>query len=230
MALVAATVASYAIGRAIDNRLLLPILNTLAGFPFMVAALRAGRVPRAIGRMLVWAAAMGLCATTLAFWEPVVAEKLFIHGGAYKREMFIWVMTGQGAESQPSQFIPQHLAHTALFLALSLATGSLVSMTMGAMLMNYMSCYVGGLGWSASSPAVALLLGWHPWAVIRIASFVVLGVVLGGPLLGRLVGFPYRLADQKRWVVAAGCGLVADATLKWLLAPAWRQHLVQLLL
>jgi len=230
LAIVAATVASYAAGWFMGSRLALPILNTLAGFPFMVGALRAGHVPRAIGQMLVWAATMAVCATALAYWEPVTAEWLFIHGGVYKREMFIWVMTGQGAEGDPSQFIPQHLTHTALFCALSLATGSAISMMMGAVLMNYMSCYVGVLAWSASNPALAFLLGWHPWALVRILSFVTLGVVLGGPLLSRLGGFEYHLAGQKRWLVVAGSGLFADVVLKWLLAPWWRERLVGLII
>ena len=57
--------------------------------------------------------------------------------------MFAWVMTGQGAESTPSQFIPQQPAHAALFAALALATGGVAAMPMGAVLMNYMGHYVG---------------------------------------------------------------------------------------
>ena len=31
-----------------------------------------------------------------------------------------------------------------------------------------------------------MILGWHPWAVIRVVSFVTIAVVLSPPLLGRL--------------------------------------------
>jgi hypothetical protein len=62
-----------------------------------------------------------------------------------------------------------------------------------------------------------------PWALIRIASFVTLGVVLAGPLLGRIFRFPYRLRDQARWMALAGGGLALDVVLKWALAPAWRE-------
>jgi hypothetical protein len=179
--------------------------------------------------MLTWAAAMGVCATVLAYVEPLTAEKLFIRGASYKREMFIWVMTGQGAESDPSRFIPQHLTHAALFCVLSLATASTISMMMGAVLMNYMSCYVGVLAWSASDPSMAFLLGWHPWAVIRIVSFVTLGVLLAGPVLSRIAHFPYRLADHTAWLFAALAALAVDIILKWLLAPWWREQLLPLI-
>ena len=41
--------------------------------------------------------------------------------------------------------------------------------------------------------------------------------------IARLFGFEFRLRDQRRWIAAAGSGLVADILLKWALAPAWRE-------
>ena len=67
-----------------------------------------------------------------------------------------------------------------------------------------------------------MALAWVPWALIRIVSFVTLGVVLGGPVLGRLLHFEYRLRDQRRWLAWAFAGLAADILLKWALAPWWR--------
>jgi hypothetical protein len=227
--IVAATAASYALGWVIGIPLAVPILNTLAGFPFMFSALRQGRVGAAIGRMLIWAAAMAVSATALAYWQQAAAERLFIHGEAYRREMFVWLLTGQGAEGDPSRFIPQHLAHAAIFCGLSLATGSLVSMMMGAVLMNYMGCYVGALALASQWPGLATVLGWHPWSVVRIISFVTLGVVLGAVLLARIGRFTYRLGNSRTWLSLALAGLMVDILLKWLLAPFWRDRLRELI-
>jgi hypothetical protein len=225
VAIVIGTAASYGIAMLLGVPWLVPILNTVPVFPFMLASLRDGRTAEAIGRMLVWAAALAICATTVSYLETVQAGRLFIHGEAYRREMFEFVLTGRGAEGDVRAFLPQHAAHAAVFSALALATGSLLAMPLGALLMNYMAYYAGALAASSAHPLRAVLLAWVPWAVIRIASFVTLGVILAGPVLGRVFHFPYRLRDQTPWLWLAGAGLVADVLLKWILAPWWR-HLI----
>src|SRR5262249_30077642 len=127
-AIVVSTVASYAVGWAIGVPVLVPFLNTLAAFPLMVAALRRGNLRLAVARMLVWALAMGVCATALSYVRPTRTETLFLRGQAYRTEMFAWVMTGRGAESSPSQFIPQHARDAAIFSTLALATGGALAM------------------------------------------------------------------------------------------------------
>ena len=113
VAIVLATVASYGIAWLVNIPVLVPILNTAASFPFMVLALRRGNVRLAVARMLLWALAMGVCATLLSYARPTETDALFVRGAAYRTEMFAWVMTGRGAESTPSEFIPQQAAHAA---------------------------------------------------------------------------------------------------------------------
>jgi hypothetical protein len=221
----AATAASYVLGWVAGAPWLLPILNTLAAFPVMVACLRGGAVRRAVAVMLVWALVMAVCATALSWWRPDGSERLILNGAAYRQEMFAWVRTGIGAESEPSRFLPQHLLHGSVFAALSLATGSALSMPMGAVLMNYMGHYVGTLAARSATPLATALLAWPPWALVRVASFVVLGVVLAGPVLGRVFGFAFAWRDQRRLLAAGLAGLVVDATVKWLLAPWWSEML-----
>src|SRR5205807_9822356 len=139
-------------------------------FPFMVVALRGGNVRLAVARMLLWALTMGVTATMLSYARPTRTETLFLRGQAYRAEMFDWVMSGRGAESSPSRFLPQHARDAALFSALAVATGGTLAMPIGAVLMNYMGHYVGALAASSRHPLLTIILGWHPWAVIRVAS------------------------------------------------------------
>ena len=201
----------------------MPILNIVPAFPFMVASLRRGQVAEAIWRMLVWAAALGVCATTISYLGTAEAGRLFLRGDSYRREMFEFLLTGYGPEGNVRVFLPQHLAHAAVFCVLALATGSLLALALGAFLMNYMAYYVGALAAASTHPWKAMLLAWVPWAIVRIASFVTLGVILAGPLLGRILRFEYHLRDQRRWIALAAAGLVADVVLKWALAPSWRE-------
>ena len=226
-AIVLATALSYGLAWLLDVPVLVPILNTAASFPFMVLALKRGDVRLAIARMLLWALTMGMSATLMSFARPDATDHLFMRGEAYRIEMFEWVMTGRGAESTPSQFIPQQAVHAALFSALALATGGVLAMPMGAVLMNYMGHYVGTLAARSARPALTLALGWHPWSVIRVISFVVLGVVLSVPVLSRLARFKADLRPARPFVTAACAGLVVDILLKALLAPAWQRLLLR---
>lgn len=222
-AIVAGTALSYLVAAVIGVPALVPILNVVPAFPFMVASLRRGRTGEAVGRMLIWAAALAVCATVFSYMDTAGAGRLFLRGETYRREMFEYLTTGYGREGDPGAFIPQHLAHAAVFSALALATGATLAMALGALLMNYMAYYVGALGASSTHPWQAMFLAWAPWALIRVVSFVTLGVVLGGPLLGRVLRFPYGLAGQTRWIALAAAGLALDIALKWALAPAWRE-------
>jgi len=224
---VGATLLSYAVGWALGVPVLLPILNTLASFPFMVLALQRGDLHLAVARMLLWALTMAVVATALSYARPVQTGALFLRGEAYQKEMFSWVLTGQGAESTPSQFIPQQAGHALLFSGLALATGGAAAMPMGAVLMNDMGHYVGVLAATSRRPALTIILGWHPWAVIRVISFVTIGVVLAAPLLSRLGRFRVDRAVSRTLLIAAGAGLITDLVLKTLLAPAWGRLLLR---
>ena len=100
-------------------------------------------------------------------------------------------------------------------------------MPMGAVLMNYMGHYVGTLAETSAHPVLTLLLAWHPWAVIRVISFVVIGVVLSAPLLSRIAKFTVDWNVARRLLVWACGGLVLDVLLKTLLAPAWQRLLLR---
>ncbi|HET7698602.1 MAG TPA: hypothetical protein VFK57_23000 [Vicinamibacterales bacterium] len=222
-AIVGGTALSYVAAAAVGVPALVPFLNVVPAFPFMIASLRRGRIGEAVWRMLVWAAALGVCATVYSYLDTPAAGRLFLRGEAYRKEMFEYLNTGIGPEGDPRLFVITHLAHASVFCLLALATGASLAMALGAVLMNYMAYYAGALGAASSNPWQAMALAWVPWALIRIASFVTLGVVLGGPFLGRVLGFPFSLRAHTRWLVLAAAGLALDIVLKWTLAPAWRE-------
>ena len=227
LAVVLTTLLAYAIGWAVGVPLLLPILNALASFPFMVHALRRGDLRLAVARMLLWALTMGIVATLVSYARPTQTGLLFVRGESYRIEMFAWVLTGQGAESTPSQFTPQQAGHAVLFSGLALASGGAAAMPAGSVLMNYMGHYVGALAAHSRNPALIMLLAWPPWSIIRVISFVILGVVLSVPLLSRLGRFTIDRRATTPFVIAACAGLVADIVLKTLLAPAWQRLLLR---
>lgn len=226
-AIVGGTALSYLIGFAIGVPALIPLINVLPAYPFMAASLKRGHVGEAVWRMLVWAAALAVCATLISYFDTAAAGRMFLRGETYRREMFEFLRTGAGVEGDIRRFLPQHAVHALAFCLLALATASALAMPLGALLMNYMAYYVGALAAASAHPWLIMLLAWVPWAIVRIASFVTLGVVLAGPVLGKVAGFRDRLADRRAWIVAALAGLVVDVLLKWSLAPSWRLMIVK---
>src|SRR5262249_1464996 len=135
---------------------------------------------------------------------------------------------GVGREGSPRLFLPQHALHLAAFVLLSLATGSALSIAMGAVLMNYMAFYVASLGRAGTPAWAVLLLGWQPWALCRVAAFTIPGGVLAQPMVRRTA--PQASPPSWRpWIVLAGLLLVGDVILKTSLAPSWGRWLHGLL-
>ena len=229
-ALLLATLVSYPVGLALGQPWLLPLLNSAPAWALMAALLLRGDRRGAVAAMLAWAAAMAVCGTAaFALW-PRPVDALVVNGPAYRDEMFHWIRTGAGRESSPALFLPQHAAHLALFVATSLATASLLSIAMGAVLMNYMSFYVAALA-RAGAPAWAVVfLGWQPWALCRVAAFATLGAVLAEPLLLRAFRRPYGgLRAARPYLAFALAALAADVILKAALAPGWGRMLRRVL-
>lgn len=227
---VLATVLSYPLGLLVGGGVLLPVLNTAAAYAAMVFLLRRGERRQAVGLMLAWAVTLAVSATAaFALW-PRDPGPLVVNGPAYREEMFHWIRTGEGREGRPSEFIPQHVLHLGGFVALSLATASAASMTLGAALMNYMGYYVASLSRAGAPAGTVLFFGWQPWAICRVAAFVVLGVVLAEPLLSRLRPYRYEgMRAVRPFLIAAAAGIAADWILKALLAPYWRERLAGVL-
>jgi hypothetical protein len=224
--IIAATLASYAAGWLLAVPGAVPVLNAAAGWTIMVRELRAGRARRAIALMLVWAATMGATATTVrwAGWTLPDGRDWFLRS-EYRDEMLHWVRTGIGPESEPAVFVPRHAASAAVFCVAAVATGGAAAMVMGAVLTNSMGDYVGSMAGLSAHPFASSVLGWHPWAVVRIVAFVILGVLLSGVTLSRVMRFEFRLRDWRVWALAAAAMLVLDVALKWVLAPAWGELL-----
>jgi len=220
--LVLLTAASYPLGLALGQRLLLPLLNTAPAYAALVLLVRRGRRGEAVVAMLLWAAVLAIAGTSsFAAW-PVDPGPLVVNGPQYRDEMLHWIRTGQGTEGSPRLFLPQHLLHLAGFVALCLATASAAGIALGAVLMNYMGYYVASLFRAGVPIHAVVLLGWQPWALCRVAAFCVLGVVLAEPLLARLRPYRYEgLRAARPYLAAAALGILADWALKALLAPAW---------
>ncbi|MDW7984027.1 MAG: hypothetical protein RMK16_05020 [Acidobacteriota bacterium] len=217
------------LGQVLGHPWVLPVLQTLPVYGFMVWLLRKGAWRSAIRWMWLWAAAVGLVGTLWAYRQGPAVAPLVLYGETYRQKMFDWLRTGQGEESDPRRFLRRHGVELGLFTVTSLTTASLVSMHGGTILMNYMSYYVGSLMRHSDAPFWTFVTAWPVYAVLRVLAYVVLGVLLAEPLLYRLDPDRwgvYRLRDRGPWLALAVVGLVADVFLKAWLAPVYRHWIL----
>lgn len=213
--------AAVAVATLVPGTLALPLLATLAVYPCMAWLVLRGRRAAAALATLLWAASLSIAIITLATRDPAGAGGMILHGPAYRDEMFAFIRAGTGPESDPAVFLPRHALHLGLFALASAASGGLFGIAMGAILLGYMSYYVGALAAAGGAPGIAYLCGWPPWAILRVAGYVLLGVALSGPLLSAAARRPLPFPERRGWLLTAAALLVADALLKGLLAPAW---------
>ncbi len=226
--LLCATLGSLAILTGIPW--LAPLLQALPAWWVLLGDLRRGRPARGAARMLVWALVASITVIEISMRNPESAAIGVFRGAAYRDEMFAWIRTGVGAESDPRQFIPQHALHFALVLGLSFVSAGLAGLLLGTLLLNYMNYYVGALVHAAASPALASLAGWPPWSVLRVIGFVFGAVAAAHLLLGRVLRrTPWDPAAARRLIGLCTGLVLADIAIKAVLAPWWRSLLARAL-
>jgi hypothetical protein len=203
-----------------------PALLAAPLVPPFVAAVRRGRRGRAFAAALLWAASLALAATSVSMRRPAEAERAIWRARAYAEETIEWVRTGEGAEADPGAFVPRHLLELAAFAALALLTAGVGGLVLGAALLNYMSFYVAAL-WRLSGAPAALLLGWPPWALVRVLAYIAIGTALAGPLAARGLAPNERPPFARRLLALGLAGVVLDLALKSTLPPLWRQILLR---
>jgi hypothetical protein len=205
-------------------RVAVPLLAALPFYPLWLAAVRRGALSRATLLALAWALAASVStiaavAATGDRWLPVI-----VNGAEYRAEMFSWIRTGVGEESDPSRFIPLHATHFAAFALLAFVSCGALALALGAALLAYMNFYVGSLIRVATEPAAVALLGWPPYAILRVVGFVLVAAALAAFARARLARRP--AAPSFRRCLGLGVALVVtDALVKALIAPAWGELL-----
>ncbi|MGH7149128.1 MAG: hypothetical protein ACREIU_00445 [Planctomycetota bacterium] len=211
------------LGLLLGNRWLLPLLPVALGYPLFLGAVREGRRGRAIGLMLLWAVATSLPVILASRADPSGTEPAILRGREYREEMFSWIRTGVGKESDPARFLPEHALHFASFALLAYFSAGAGALALGAVLLDYMNFYVGALLAAAAHPAAVAPFAWPIYAVVRAVGYVVCATALTTLKLRGSDPTDRRLSLR---LLALGFALVlVDALLKAVLAPWWRERL-----
>ncbi|MFL6232593.1 MAG: hypothetical protein ACJ76N_05615 [Thermoanaerobaculia bacterium] len=174
---------------------------------------------------MAWALLLSAGVILLVLWWPEAARAGILHGEAYRQEMFGWIRTGVAPENSPRLFIPQHLLHLGVFLLLTWASAGYLGLVLGALLVAYMSYFVGCYAAASGHPLLGSVLAWVPWSMVRVCAFVLLGALFARPLLARRV-WPFERWEV-RLMALAFAGLLVDILVKSFFAPSYGVFLRQ---
>lgn len=205
---------------------LLPVVAPLTMYVWFARRVRFGDYLGAWKLGMAWAALLSLGVILLVYWLPETAARGILNGEPYRLEMFGWIQTGVAPENDLREFLPTHLLHLSAFVLLTWASGGYLGLALGALLVAYMSYFVGSYAAGSEQWLVGPLVAWVPWSVLRVAAFVLLGAVFSRPVLVRRL---WPMERQEALLVAlALTGIVGDVVIKWLTAPAYGLFLRQL--
>lgn len=214
--------AAHLAGLALPGKWFLPGLNALIFFLLFLVPVARGEYSYAVKLALIWAVVTIVLQIFLSAGWPGLMEGKLLRATAYKGEMFHWVRTGEGHEGDISLFLPIHLGHFIIFCAVSVLSGGLLGLGMGAVMLGYMNFYVGCLIAASGGSWVAIVLAWPVWAIVRVVGYIIAGTALGAVVLDRMGEKAEKKRKIKRFMYVAVALIVLDIILKWLLAGTCR--------
>ncbi len=216
---IALTPVLLGISLLLKNRILLPLLCSVPGYLGYLFGLKSSIVS-AFGAVLLWTLLQTMLVLFASFRFPNRMRQLILRSDSYSASMFRWIQTGILPEGNTLQVIRSHLQQTALYCALAVLSGNILSLIFGCILLNHMNYYVSQLARRSKQPWKAVLLGWSPWSLVRVLAFLWLGVDLGVPFASYII----RVKEdfQFLWLLPGIAGIIADLALKITISDWWR--------
>lgn len=220
--LAGATVASIAVGLAVQIPGLLVALNVIAALPVFFGDIWEGRRRRAAFHVAVWAATLGLAVTVLAARFPLAARHGIWLGEERARELHSWIATGGTPEADVGGSLRDGATELGLFAVASAPTVGVGGLGLGAWRLQVIGASVGAVAGTARSPGKLALLGWAPWHLAEIAGCICLLAALADLALTRLRREPVRLAHLLRGALPGLALVIVSWAAELALSPVWQ--------
>lgn len=170
--------------------------------------------------LLFWTVVQTIAVLLAAYCWPKLMARSIWRAESYTESMFNWIETGVLPEGPPASVVIFHVRQTLVYCALALISANFLSLVLGSALLNYMNYYVAQLALRSRKPLTAFILGWNPWSLIRVISFLWLGTVFGILFTSNIFILQYKF--NWIWLIPGIAGVIADIVLKILGSPSWR--------
>lgn len=200
---------------------LLPLLQTLGFFVFLLMLIRAGNLQRAPRMVLIWIVIQFAAILLLSWLLPQQAEQAIQDGFNRRVTLLEWFYA---ASPLPDSWQTRPLARVLEVLAIllgSLFTGGLVGSWVLMRAVNLAAYYSGALVAAPATPLV-LIAALLPWMLLRLAGYAGMVVLLAEPLLTGNWSPAYYARERGRWLQIAAGLLLIGLLMELLLPNLWR--------
>jgi hypothetical protein len=190
------------------------------------ACLARDRLGRAIGLVTLVIGAHSAVVIALSARDPAGAAVILPGSEAYWQRTWSWIATGEDQEYRWSEWLPAHALLLVVVPLGAYTSFGAIPFASGIEQVDLMNFYVGRLAAMSESPTLAVVLGWHPWSVVRGVAYTVLVFEVASWSLERLSGCP--LSTRKRRTQRWMCGIslvLLDGVVKLTLSPVIRDCL-----
>jgi len=214
------------IGWRLRHRFALPAVQaTLGALAFVLGWQAGGAIAGAVA-VAAWAVGTSLAAISAFRTAAGEIGTRVLAASAYAASMRGWLESGGPLGSSPGAIVRAHVRELAAYLAAAFLTGNLLSIAMGAVLLNSMNAWFVGLLGAAGDRRTVWFLGWPCWSIARVLAYVVLGSACAQPVATWL-GRPAPV-DDVRWLVEVGLlGVLLDVVLKIMLSGWYGRRLAR---
>jgi len=184
----------FALGTAFHQ-----VLSAFGGLLLLLAAARQGRTKVGIAAV-AWAfVSHSILAILLSRFWPTRAAACFPEGATYWVKQLHWIVSGHDPEYVMANWLPAHFQLLGAMVLFTYVSLGLATMLQGFYEVDLMNYYVGRLLASSDGSPLSLLLGWHPWSVLRGVCYTVLMFEVASWSLSRLTGRELSTVAARRW-------------------------------
>ena len=179
------------------------ILGALLLAPAVLGVARSDRTAAGVAMVLVAYVAHCATAISLAYNLPEVAAGLLPDGPEYWAKQEVWIRTGMDPEYVLANWLPAHGQLFVVVVALSYLSLGLLPLVRGFYEVDLMNFYVGRMLAEGDGSVMSLLVGWHPWSVMRGICYAFVIFELTSFSLERMTGrsLSTRARRRQRWAL-----------------------------
>jgi len=209
------------------SHILVALVISIGPWAVLFNHLRKGRLMDGVTDMFLWSIWECMAVITLSFFYQEQAREVLWNSTAYWNEMREWLVTGEGAEGDPSLWTITHAKHLVIIFFAAVPFG-LPALMMGVLQLNYMNYYVAKCMLESDNPLLTGIVAWHFWSILRVAGYIIISSTIFHAILGLVARVHWRAGQFWGGISYGLLFVILDGFCKWQFAENLRQVIIEL--